>query len=187
MGDREAAFTFRQCLGKEVEAILGSGDFDVDQTIKRLDGKFVDPSKMVDSIIGEIQRYREIGNDDNKRLIEFVNIRERAYYDLRTLTMEKEINNCNVVSMIELKLPKNLALNWYRVIHSTGSKVDKTKKLPHYLEFLINERNALEYGMAELRVTSERRYNAIHYTEKHRPTCLIHDSISHNTAQFTRI
>ena len=149
--EREAAFIFRQCLGKEVEAVLGSGDFDVEQMLKRLDEKFGDPSKMIDSIIGEIQRFRKIENDDNKRLIDFINIIERAYHDLKSVKMEKEINNCNVVSMIEVKLPRNVALNWYRLIHSSESKVDKTDKFPHLLQFLTNERNALEYGLADLR------------------------------------
>ena len=34
--EREAAFTLRQCLGTEVETVLGSGDFDLDQMLKRL-------------------------------------------------------------------------------------------------------------------------------------------------------
>ena len=79
--------------------------------------------------------------------------------------MEQEIHNSNVVSMIELKLPKHLPLNWYRLVHSAESKVDKTNKFPYLLEFLITERNALEYGMAELRVCSDKRYGTIHYVD----------------------
>ena len=63
----------------------------------------------------------------------------------------------NVVSMIKLKLPKHLALHWFRLVYSAESKVDKTNKFPYLLEFLITERNALEYGMAELRVCSDKR------------------------------
>ena len=81
--EREAAFTFRQCLGKEVETVLGSGDYNLDEMITRLDGKYGDPSKMIDSVIGEIRRYRKIDYDDYKRLIEFVNILERAFHDLK--------------------------------------------------------------------------------------------------------
>ena len=54
---REAAFTLRQCLGKNVECILGSGDYDLDQLFQRLDEKYGDPSKMTDSIICEIQKF----------------------------------------------------------------------------------------------------------------------------------
>ena len=91
MEDREAAFTFRQCLGKEVEIVLGSGDFDVDQMIKRLDEKFGEPSKIIDSIISEIQKYKKIDNDDSRRLIELINIVERAFYDLRSLKWKRRL------------------------------------------------------------------------------------------------
>ena len=88
---------------------------------------------MIDSFIGEIQRYRKIDYDDYKRLIEFVNIIERASHDLKSVKMEQEINNSNIVSIIEHKLPKNAALNWYRQIHSSESKVDITNKFPFLL------------------------------------------------------
>ena len=102
----------------------------------------------MDSIIGEIQKFKEIENDDNKRLIDFVNIIERTSHDLKSVQIEKDINNSNVVSMIELKLPGNVALNWHSLM--CESKVDKTSKFPHLLQFLINERNALEYGLVGL-------------------------------------
>ena len=79
-------------MSKEVEINLGSGDYDLDAIFKRLDEKYGDPSKMVDSIICDIQKYRKIENDDSKRIIEFINIIERAYHYLRTAKMEKEIN-----------------------------------------------------------------------------------------------
>ena len=139
---------------------------------------------MIDSIISEIQRYRKIENDDNKRIIDFVNIIERASHDLKGVKMEQEIHNSNVVSIIELKLPKHLALNWYRLVHSAESKVDKTNKFPYLLEFLITERNALEYGMAELRVCSDKRYGTIHYVDAgYGNKCLIHNCDSHKTSE----
>ena len=181
--EREAAFTFRQCLGKEVETVLGSGDYNLDEMITRLDGKYGDLSKMIDSVIGEIQRYRKIDYDDYKRLIEFVNILERAFHDLKSVKMEQEINNSNVVSIIERKLPKNVALNRYRQIHSSESKVEITNKFPFLLEFLKNERNAIEYGMAELRISSEKRYCSIHHTDKNNQlSCLLHTSEAHTTS-----
>ena len=183
LNDREAAFTFRKCLGENVEVILGSGDFTVEQMIERLDEKFGEPSKIIDSIIGDIKKFKVIDLDDSKRLIDLINIIERAFYDLQSLKMEQEISNCNVVSLIESKLPKNVALNWYRFIYMSGSKVDKTNKFPFLLDFLINERKALEYGMSELRVNGEKRY-PINLAESGKgPKCIIHDfATSHNTA-----
>ena len=110
---RGSAFALRQCLSKEVDRILGSGDYTVDEIFKRLDDKFGDPSKITDSIICEIIRFKRILDDDTKRIIDFINIIERAAHDLKSVKMESEINNTNVVSIIEQKLPKSLALNWY--------------------------------------------------------------------------
>ena len=178
---REAAFTLRQCLGKNVLSILGSGDYDLSQIFTRLDEKYGDPSKMVDSIITEIQRYRKIESDDPKRVIEFINMIEQASHDLDSVKMGSEINNTNVVSLIESKLPKYLALNWYRFIHSSNSEVDKSKKFPSLLKYLITERNALEYGMSDLRISSDRKFVNINYVKTVK--CLIHKDDSHNTSE----
>ena len=98
--------------------------------------------------------------------------------------MEKEINNTNVVSMIESKLPKNLALNWYRFIHSSHSTVDKFNKFPDLLKFIITERNALEYGMADLRI-SEKRFGIINYVKTDNEIkCLIHNDNSHVNERY---
>jgi hypothetical protein len=177
---KEEAFMLRKCLRENVEAILGAGDFTFDEMIKRLDEKYGDPSKITDSIMSGISKFRKIENDDNKRILEFIGIIERAYHDLKGVKMEREINNTNVVSLIESKLPKNLAINWYRIIHAVDSKVDKSNKFPHLMQFLITERNALEYGMVDLRATSE-KININYIEMDSEPKCLIHKSSSHKT------
>ena len=178
---REAAFTLRQCLGQNVSNILGSGDYDLNQIFKRLDEKYGDPTKMVDSIITEIQRFRKIENDDTKRLIDFINLIERASHDLDNVKMGSEINNTNVVSMIESKLPKCLALNWYRHIHSSVAEIDRSKKFPSLLKYMITERNALEYGQSDLRLFTERKIVSINHVKVVK--CLIHKDDSHNTSE----
>jgi len=146
-----------------------------------LDDKYGDPSKITDSIISGITKFRKIENDDNKRIIEFINLIERAFHDLKGVKMEQEINNTNFVSIIESKLPKNLALNWYRMIHEVDSKIDKADKFPHLMKFLITERNALEYAMVDLRTSCERKtVNFVDANLQNR--CLIHQSGSHKTA-----
>ena len=71
--------------------------------------------------VSGISKFRKIENDDNNRILEFVGIIERAYHDLKGVKMEREIYNTNVVSLIESRLPKNLAINWYRIIHAVDS------------------------------------------------------------------
>ena len=105
-------------MGENVVGILGSGDFDMDQIFDRLDKRYGDPGKITDSIINQITKFRKIENEDCKRVIDFIGIIERAYYELKSVNMEREICNTNVISLIESKLPQNLALNWYRTIHA---------------------------------------------------------------------
>ena len=48
----------------------------------------------------EILSKYSIQLDNYKRLIEFVNIVERAFHDLKSVKMEQKTNNSNVVSII---------------------------------------------------------------------------------------
>ena len=52
------------------------------------------------------------------------------------------------------------------------------------LEYLRVERAALEYGLSDLRSSSERRYGGIHNIEKanEKETCLIHVNGNHKTS-----
>ena len=184
LDSREAVFTLRQCLGKNVEAVLGSGDFDIKQIFKRLDERYGDPGKITDAIICEIQKFRKIESEDGRRVVEFINLIEKAFYDLKSVGMEREISNVNVTSIIESKLPKSLALNWYRFIHCDASKVDKSNKFPELLNFLSVERKALEYSMSDLRYSFQSKSGMVNYiaTENH-SNCLIHNDGSHKTSE----
>ena len=181
---KEDAFILRQCLGEKVLETMGSCDFTCDQIMKRLDEKYGDPSKMTDAIISEITGFKKIENDDNKRIIEFINLIDKANHDLKGVKMEHEINNTNVVSLIESKLPKNLAMNWYRMIHTVDSKVVKSNKFPSLLQFLCTERNAIEYGMVDFRLNSAKKCDVNLFESKGDISkCLIHKTGGHKTEE----
>ena len=54
---RESAYTLRQCLSKEVNDKLGSCDDDCDNMLKWLDVKYGDPSKIMESIVSDVQKF----------------------------------------------------------------------------------------------------------------------------------
>ena len=126
-------------------------------------------------------------------MIEFINLIEWGYNDLKALKLEKELCNANVVSLIESKLPTELALEWYRKIHAKNSSIDKTNKFPHILSFLLTERRALEYGLSEFRMSGESKsgkVNEIHCYESfaakgsyENSNCLQHNNSSHHTSE----
>ena len=141
---KQAAFVIRQCLSKSIINSIASCEDDVDKILQRLDDKYADPGKITDSIINDIRKFRSIETNNNKRLIEFINLIEWGYNDLKVLKLDKEVCNANVVSLIESKLPNELAMEWYRKIHMDDSNIDKRNKFPYILKFLMTERRALE-------------------------------------------
>ena len=103
----QSAFALRQCLSPDVKTYLGNDD-DISSMLKTLEQRYGDPGKLVESVVEEVQRFRKIGDDDNKKLIQFINTIDRGYHDLKNLRLEKEISNAHVVSVIENKLPSKL-------------------------------------------------------------------------------
>ena len=176
----EYAFTLRQCLSAEVLQYLGNGD-DFDEMIKILKTRYGDPSKVVDSVISDIQCIKKLDDGDCVKLIKLVNVIDTGYRDLKSLDLEREISNAHVVNLIENKLPRQLQLEWYRNIHRAGSSVDRKNKFPSLLEFLKVERAALEYGTSELK--GNQRQGNIHAIEASgcERTCLVHGIGGHDT------
>ena len=157
--------------------------------LKTLEQRYGDPGKLVESVVEEVQRFRKIDDDDNKKLIQFINTIVRGYHDLKNLRLEKEISNAHGVSVIENKLLSKLEMDWYRHIHKRDSGVDKTDTFPHLLDFLLVERDALEYGSSDLKYTSKQV--AIHTVQNTDiPSCLIHAGCTHSTndcRQYTKM
>ena len=109
--------------------------------------------------------------------------------------METEITTTSSVSVIEKALPPDIKRKWSELVSSRDSSVDKGNKFPSLLDFLQNQKSAIEYESATLRATSSNQYHkgAAHCTaniseEKQennrepRPKCLIHDNGKHWTA-----
>ena len=141
-------------------------------------------------------------------MIEFIGLIESGYNDLKSLSLESEMCNSNMVSIIESKLPKNLAHQWFRHIHEPDTKVDRKNKFLGLLDFLRIERKALEYAFADLRLNSDvthGRINALNSdtndqynselvdkeknSNRHRnnstplDNCLVHNVNSHKTVE----
>ena len=148
---KEAVFTLRNCVSTDVRDYLGCCNDDVTEMFERLDIKYGDPCKIIESIVSQIHKFKRLDADDPKRIIQFVDMLEKAHGDLKLLGLETEIANMNTVSLIESKLPHTLQMEWYREIYKDNSLVNKINKFPHLLKFLITERNAMEYATSDLR------------------------------------
>ena len=193
-----APYTLRSCLSKESLNLVKSVDDDIEKMWKRLDEKYADPAKITDVVINTIQSFKLIKENDNKKFIEFVSVVEDSYRDLVNLGLEKEITTASSVSVIEKKLPPDIRREWAKMVTDSSSKIDKTDKFPSLLEFLINQKRAMEYDAADLRTNtfSSRPLVQTHYTtgkenKEERTTkpetvkshrrCLLHGDANHWT------
>ena len=129
--------------------------------LERLDNKYGDPCKIMESIISDIHRFRKLEMDDTTKIIQFVNILEKAHRDSKALDLEKEITNANTISIIENKLPKTIQMEWYRKIYEENWTVDKRKKFPSLLKFLCSERDSLEYATSDLRKSVKPSFSSV--------------------------
>ncbi|XP_068696959.1 uncharacterized protein [Montipora foliosa] len=187
-------YVLRSCLGSDPATTVKSIDDDISEMWKRLDEKYGDPAKVADVIIDGIRRTRIIREGEEKRFVEFVEIVEDGYRDLKRLGLESEITTTSSVSIIEKKLPADIRRKWAEIVSADNSTVDKTNKFPSLLKFLRNQRGAIEYDTASLRVPAGPVKAVIHHTtakeeidmKGQRMTqgkCLIHEGGKHSTEE----
>ncbi|XP_068742221.1 uncharacterized protein [Montipora capricornis] len=191
----DVSYVLRSCLGKEPYETVKSVDDDINEMWKRLDDKYGDPAKVADVIIDSIRRTKIIREGEDKRLVEFVNMLEDGYRDLRRLGLEAEITTTSSVSIIERKLPMDIRREWAQSVSSDASMVDKMNKFPSLLRFLLNQKRAIEYDCAALRAynsnTTMSKAVAHHatareYTDERQSNyskCLFHNDAEHWTSE----
>ena len=190
----DVSYVLRSCLGSDPAAIVNSVDDDISEMWNRLDEKYGAPGKVADVIIDGIRRTIIIREGEEKRFVEFVEIVEDGYRDLKRLGLESEITTTSSVSIIEKKLPADIRRKWAEIVSADNSIVDKTNKFPSLLKFLRSQRGAIEYDTASLRVPAGPVKALIHHTtakeeidiKDQRMTqgkCLIHEGGKHSTEQ----
>ena len=162
-----APYVLRSCLGKEPADTVKSVDDDINAMWKRLDEKYGDPAKVADVIMCAIQNMKPIREGENKRFVEFINVIDDGYRDLRRLSLEKEITTTSSVSIIERKLPNDVKREWAKLVSSEHSLVNKRDKFPSLLRFLLEQKQAVEYENAELRSSNNLQVRgSLHYLDK---------------------
>ena len=191
----DVSYVLRSCLGKEPYETVKSVDDDINEMWKRLDDKYGDPAKAADVIIDSIRRTKIIREGEDKRLVEFVNMLEDGYRDLRRLGLEAEITTISSVSIIERKLAMDIRREWAQSVSSDASMVDKMNKFPSLLRFLLNQKRAIEYDCAALRAynsnTAMSKAVAHHATareyaderQSNYSKCLFHNNAEHWTSE----
>ena len=179
-----AAYVLKSCLSKLPLDIIRNVDDDIQEMWSRLDEKYGKASKLTDAVMNDIKKMRPVREGDNKRLLELVDTVESGFRDLERLKFEREMSNSTVVSLIEDKLPRDIRKSWALEVSKVDSKVKDDDKFPSLLEFLLEQKRAIEYDTHDLR-TYGSVYGSAHHLEGNDsnkyPTCVMHLEASHNT------
>lgn len=115
---------------ENVRSDVSLRDDNVSDTILRLDEKYANPAKVakvVDSIVTEIQNFRKL-EEHGSKFITFVVIIGRGNRDLMKIDLEQKICNSHVLMIREWKLPKDIQIEEYRLIHEQNINVEDTVK-----------------------------------------------------------
>ena len=145
-------YILKSCLSGSALLTVENID-DYPEIWRRLDKKYGQPSLLIDIIMNEIKDIPSVKENDPEGFIQFVNVIERGYTDLKRLDLEKEMSNSVTVSMLEGRLPPTIKRDWAKEVSKTDSKVKLQDKFPFFMEFLKEQRSILEYEMANLRIS----------------------------------
>ena len=184
-----AAYILKSCLFEEPHDIVKSVDDDVRETWNRLDERYGRSSKLADAVMFDIKQLKVLSDGDDKKFLDLVNVIEKGYRDLKRANMEHELSNTTIVSLIEEKLPKLIKRKWYMAVSKKDSKVNERNKFPDLLEFLLEQKRCIEYGLEDLRSRPHVQYGKTHHIDgrdsveetKRGGRCMIHNTVDHST------
>ena len=120
-----------------------------------MDDRYGRSSKIVDAIMYEIKQLKAVSEGDGSKFIHLVNTIEKCYLDLSRISMQSEICNSTIVSLIEERLPTTIKSMWCLEVSDKTTKINDGNKFPEMLEFMLKHKRAIEYGSNDLRTGSK--------------------------------
>ena len=75
--DTTKCYTLRNALPADAKVWARNGDYFV-EIWKKLDEKYADEGKMVDIILAEVKNFKQLKDNENKRLIQFIDVLEKS-------------------------------------------------------------------------------------------------------------
>ena len=144
----KAAFILKSCLETEPLKYVKNIEDSLDLIWNRLDEKYGQPSMLAELVMNEIKRYKSITDADDKGLVDFIELIEGSYNNLKLVDMQQEISNLSVVSLIEEKLPNMIRRKWAEEVTKEASKekgdIDKHNPFPCLFFFIYLQKNNLQ-------------------------------------------
>ena len=139
-------YALKKCLHGEALLTVKGVDDDFNEMKERLDYKYGRPDKLASAIVNKLKNLKAIPEGYNMKFIEFVEIVEQCWLEVKKLDMKEEMNNVTMVTEIEKLMPFHLLREW--CIQKDEFQLSHTKnQFPDLLKFLIREKQTMEYIM----------------------------------------
>ena len=175
----EEAIALKSYLSSETKEDVSSLGDDAGKIWEHLDSKYGDPSKLIDSIMADVKSIPKCSDDCPSEILGMINTIERAHRDLTALSMEGEISNSTIVSLIERTIPQSIENDWLDVVTGNGDDKDQIRKnkFPELLKVLKKHKQRIEYKMSDIRNEEEGVHNVSGDVKK--LSCWIHIGSNH--------
>ena len=145
----QLSFVLRSYVSEEIcEDIENIGD-DFNGIWKRLDEKYGNIGKLIDTIMGEIKDLSMCSMPYSVETLNLITIIEKAYRDLDRLDQRHQLDNATILAMIERKLPDEITNEWIKIVTSDNHNYNRTFDL--LMDLLSQWKSRIEYKLAAIR------------------------------------
>jgi hypothetical protein len=139
-------FILKSHLSEEVQEEVDNIDDNLDTLWARLNKKYGNRSKLVDTILADIAK---APRGDSRNTLAMIKVVEKAYRDLTRMGRRSEMENGTILSMIEKKLPEEIRFEWIKCI--ADEEDDKSEsRFQLMLELLQKWAIRIEYESSKL-------------------------------------
>ena len=148
------SYALRNALPENIKSLVRNLSDDLKAMWRRLEERYGDEGKIVEIVLNDIKHYKPVRENEERRLLNFTDIIEKADLEVKYLRRESEIKKSTIISIIEEKLPDEFRRKWIEQISDKESTFDKRDKFPGFLKFLLERKMVIEY---EINLTKRTR------------------------------
>lgn len=136
--DTELSHILRnESLSGEPKSVVGN-IYNYAEIWKKLDDRYCDETQVVEIVTKQITGFKEIADDDYESFIKYVDIVEKAHFDLSALGSTSVLSNPITVSLILEKCPDWVQKDVMKTM--TKEKIPQEKEFEYILEIMVGKR-----------------------------------------------
>ena len=150
----DEAFVLRSYLNDSVKAEIENLDEDAVAIWDRLDQRYGSQRKLVDTILNDIKQLRAGRQDSPERVLKMIATVEKAFFDLKRMGHEHQINNAIMISKIEEIMPTEMKREWVKIVVDENDTDIGSNEFGNLLNYLLKCKRRIEYEESDLRRTT---------------------------------